>query len=210
MLTVMSRLYREVLSSDLRGFDRPQVGDRIFFDLKTGEKMSVDVTCDSSGKMFFVSSDCLADRRPMGSNLTNARGWEGTEMRRFLNDALLYQFPDELREMIVPTKITQIVRGKQFVCEDKLFCLSFTQVFGTGHPDYERAKITEPDDLPLDIFRNNKSRIKCLGADGSPCWWWLRSANGTDFFRTVGNYGTSYYNTAYDSSGVALGFCIDP
>jgi hypothetical protein len=177
-------------------------GDRIPITLKDGQEIELDVGRDKTGKTYFIFHDCLKDEHIMNEEWTNAGGWAATEMRRYANEDVFHLLPEELQAVIEPTKIVQIVNGERVETQDKLFCLSYTQVFGG---DYCREQ--EPEDTQIDIFETEKDRVKMV--DGETWWWWLRSAGNAYCFRGVYSGGSSNYYSAYDTYGVALGFCVE-
>ena len=181
-------------------------GDIIPVTLKDGEEIELVVAHDKGGKCFFVMRDCLKDTYVMNASRTNAGGWAKTDMRAHLNRDVFAVLPDELKEIIVPTKIVQVLGGKRIECEDKLFLLSATQVFGNGW-----WSDVEPEDTQLDIFPTERSRVKECGDHGS-WWYWLRSpaSDSSSAFRNVGPTGTAGTGTATNSNGVWAGFCINP
>ncbi len=188
-------------------------GDNIPVTLKNSEEVSFDVGRDEGGKVYFIMHDCLKEPKPMNSKCTNRGGWEESEMRKYLNEEVIKLLPDELQEIIKPTKIVQVWDGKRRETEDKLFLLSKTQVFGKDK-NYEAI---EPDDSQIDILGTERSRVK--EREGyETTWWWERSPCidcggsfcidcGSSFCIVYGNGGSSYYY-ASNPSGVAPAFCI--
>ena len=176
--------------------------DQIPVTLKTGEEVIFDVAYDETGKLFFVMHDCMDKEHVMNERWTNAGGWPACDMRRYLNTTVFDVLPDDLQEVISLTTIKQVIYGETVTCEDKLFLLSRTQVFGKG-----RWTEKEPDDTQLDIFLTERDRVKLCGDHGT-WFWWLRSAANINSFSNV--YTSGYDNTsgADSSYGVALGFCI--
>lgn len=179
-------------------------GDLIPFTLKNGEEVAVRATRDDGGKWFFVLEDCLADTHRMNSRATNKGGWAECEMRRYLNNTIFALLPDELQEVIAPTKIVQVLDGERVETEDKLFLLSKTQMFGKGYWSEQ-----EPEDTQLVCFRYEKDRVKECGDNGT-WFWWLRSpgASGSSSFARVNYDGSSSSTNASNSYGVAFGFCL--
>ena len=179
-------------------------GDMIPVTLKNGAELILDVTRDETGKLFFVFHDCLPETHCMNENGTTKGGWAASDMRKYIHEKILPLLPDELQGVIAPTKIIQVINGERIECEDKLFCLSYTQVFGKN---WGWMNEREPEDTQLDIFKTERTRVK--ERDGSAAWWWLRSAFFINFFTSVGGDGSyiSYY-TANFSGGVALGFSL--
>lgn len=176
--------------------------DQIPVTLKTGEEVIFDVAYDETGKLFFVMHDCMDEEHVMNERWTNAGGWPACDMRRYLNNTVFDLLPDDLQEVISVTTIKQVIDGETVTCEDKLFLLSRTQVFGKG-----RWTEKEPDDTQLDIFLTERDRVKLCGDHGT-WFWWLRSAYHTSYFNYVSTSGDYSGYGAYDSYGVALGFCI--
>lgn len=176
--------------------------DQIPVTLKTGEEVIFDVAYDETGKLFFVMHDCMDKEHVMNDRWTNAGGWPACDMRRYLNNTVFDLLPDDLQEVISSTTIKQVIDGESVVCEDKLFLLSRTQVFGKG-----RWTEKEPDDTQLDIFLTERDRVKLCGDHGT-WFWWLRSAYSNNFFYGVHTSGYNDYYIANTSYGVALGFCI--
>lgn len=209
MITLVSRLHRDIFWEDLKDFDKPKPGDQIQITLNNDENIVLDVTRDESGKLFFVANDCLAARRMMGYE-NNVSGWQGMSLRHYLNNDLYALLPEELKAMIVPTKIVQVVRGHRIECEDKIFCLSKTQVFGRDHSDGDAWATEEPEDSQLEIFKSRKNRIKPKGINGDVSGWWLRSpfTVGSSYFSVVASGGFHYYSHADCQYGVCFSFCI--
>lgn len=176
--------------------------DQIPVTLKTGEEVIFDVAYDETGKLFFAMHDCMDEEHVMNERWTNAGGWPACDMRRYLNNTVFDLLPDDLQEVISVTTIKQVIDGETVTCEDKLFLLSRTQVFGKG-----RWTEKEPDDTQLDIFLTERDRVKLCGDHGT-WFWWLRSAYGYNGFNNVSTSGIGDSNDADYSYGVALGFCI--
>ena len=174
--------------------------DLIHFNLKTGEEVAARATHDGKGNLFFVLEDCLNDTYVMNKRATNKGGWAECEMRKHLNTTIFALLPDELQALIKPTKIVQVLDGERTECEDKLFLLSKTQVFGEGsYSEYE------PEDSHFDIFRREKDRVKECDDNGT-WFWWLRSpyAPYSPYFCGVTTGGASGSSNAYYSLGVAF------
>ena len=181
-------------------------GDNIPVTLKNGEEVSFDIGKDESDKIYFIMHNCLKETKPMNRDWTNKGGWEESDMRRYLNEEAIEFLPDELREIIKPTKIVQVWDGKRRETEDKLFLLSRTQVFGK-HKNYEAI---EPNDSQIDIFKSRRERVKKSDWDEIPAYWWLRSpySGSSGTFCFVLTDGAVNGNFASFSYGVAPAFCL--
>lgn len=183
-------------------------GDEIPVRLKTGEDVTFVVAFDESGKLFFATKDCLKEPRCMNEDPTNKGGWAASELRKIANTEIFDSLPDDLQEVIVPTKIVQVIDGEAFCVKDKLFCFSFTQIAGR-RKGWEEIAEMEPYDSQLDIFKDKRARVKDRA--GEPTYWWERSLGiyGSYTFMLMGTSSYPYYCIGANyRHGVALGFCI--
>ena len=180
-----------------------RTGDLVPVLLKNGEMVQFRVMHDSFDKVYFVLEDCLRDTYFMNPTSTNKGGYFESTMRNYLNTIILRWLPDELQDRITPTRIVQIINGKQVEHWDKLFLLSATQVFGIDSVWSEM----EPADTQLDWFKKERNRIKERDEYGTVSWW-LRSAHNASNFRYVSHSGTASYYNATNTYGVAFGFMI--
>ena len=210
-MIINSRSYKESTWAELKAAaeagtlgDLIKTGDCIEYHFKNGEPMLLDVSRDKDGKFFFILHDCMAEERRMNESWGKLAAWGSSDMREWLNTKVLDTLPDELREVIAPTTIHQIVEGQDIITEDKLFLLSKTQVFGEG----EWTEL-EPEDKPLEIFAHERDRVKEFGNMGT-WYWWLRSpvSSSSAAFFYVGPNGTGNHSGASNANGVAFSFCI--
>ena len=182
-------------------------GDYIPFTLKNGDEVGLDIGRDESGRTYFIFHNTMKERHHMNPDFTNKGGWRDSDMRSYVNDKVYNLLPEEIKAIIKPTTIVQVLDGERIETEDNLFCLSATQVFGKD----EYWESGEPEDTQIDIFRDPHTRSKVwLGADdGSASWWWLRSAYDHGHFNNVNSGGSYDDDYACTSGAVALGFCIE-
>lgn len=125
-------------------------------------------------------------------------GWEKSEMRSYLKEAIKPLIQSEVIDYIVEVKKTQTAyntAGSSITQEtaDDVWIPDYNEVYGSGCT----YKLCYPD---------NASRIKCLQT-GSAANWWLRRAYYTSNFYYIYISGSSNNFNASNSSGVALGFC---
>lgn len=185
-----------------------RAGDEVRQVLKDGSVMDFAVAAVNhyqNDEIIFVMKNCIGEELPMNEEDTNAGGWPRSYLREKANTDILELLPDELVEVIAPRKIVQIVRGKRFECEDKLWAPSEVEYSGES-----RYGVEEEGDKQFEFYKEVKNRIS-LDADGDPCWKWERSPyrGGSYYFMYVGTDGyPDYYNWANGRLGVALGFCI--
>lgn len=204
MVSVISKIGRTVSWADIVEFDSLASGDIITITLKNDERVDLEVAHDEKGEQFIVFRDCLKEPHNMNDRDTNRGGWRDCKMRKYAQE-VFELLPDDLQAVIIPTTIVQCINGERIECEDKLFCLSYTQMFGKN----QRVKDMEPEDTQLDIYKLRRNRVKGYGVGNNDyCWWWLRSAYSTDTFGYVLSDGNNSHGTAHASGGVALGFRI--
>ncbi len=206
MVSVISKIGRTVSWADIVEFDPLASGDTIMITLKNGERVELEVSHDERGEQFIIFHDCLEKPHNMNDRDTNRGAWRDCGMRKYGRE--VYDLlPDDLQAIIIPTTIVQCINGERIECEDKLFCLSFTQVFGV-HPKY---KDVEPEDSQLDIYKLRRNRVKGYGVGNNDyCWWWLRSPNtgSTTSFRNINPDGNCGGTNASSADGVCFGFRI--
>lgn len=185
----------------------------ITMDLEDGEAVTVEVaahlpaTADNPAGVRFVFKDCLGEPHQMNKEFTNKGGYQASEGRRHVLEDIYHRLPAELRAMIRPRKITEIVNGETLVYEDPLWLPSETDMFGRGAESWQNGAADGPDDFQLPIFQNERDRVKMCGDKGTYPYW-LRSVYADYYydFCLVNTSGSAYANTAYYSYGVAPGF----
>lgn len=197
------------------------IGDTKMLDLGTeGQHLmeivafDTDDKADGSGKakITWISKDQLATTHAMnatqktvdGETAYTAGGWEHSDMRAYLEDAVKPLIPQTVRDAIVPvTKVSSTYTGGAKVKDgqtttDDVWIPSNHEVgFGT---DYETTGAVYSGK-----FTSNASRIKKRNSSAE--YWWLRSVASASYFRRVNSDGYSNGNSAYNVYGVALGFC---
>lgn len=142
----------------------------------------------------------LPQERVMNSNETAARGWETSDMRRWLNEELFFQLPEDLQKEIVMVEKRTAggENGQEIVTTvDRLFLFSEIEVFGKNH----HSHFGEGSQYP--IFQNTRAR--CFnGGDTYP--YSTRSIGPYDTYATVLSDGSNDYGNT--SMGVVFGFCV--
>ena len=182
------------------------VGDEIQFALKNGLRISVTAVQDNpywDNSMAFVLTDALPDPHNMNDTYTTRGGYPATGMRKYLLDKILPQLPDELVSVIKPRKIVQKYGNDTFMCEDKIWLPSYTEMFGNPAQYF---KTSEPEDRHFGYFDTEKSRVKMM--KNETYWYWLRSAYDSTNFCYVNYYGGNNNYIANTSYGVVFGFLI--
>lgn len=151
------------------------------------------------------------DRAGESGNFTEGTGavggWDKSEMRTYLRGTIKPLIPSAVRSAIV--EVTKYSRSyntagtlvNDVTTTDDVWIPSYREMFGNGEtqgPAYSS------------VFPDAASRMKYKTGASSASVWWLRSAghNNSHSFYTVTTSGSNYYYGAYNSRGIALGFCL--
>lgn len=174
-------------------------------EIVLGNGETVTAVCGGyvgEGRARFVLKDCLGEPWVMNKTATNAGGYLKSEARRHVLEDILPLFPEELREAFEPRHMTEEIDGEKHEYADTLWLPSATDVFGAGN-----WWKSEPDSVQLEIFKEERDRVKAR-ADYGTCYWWLRSpsASGSYGFVFVSTDGTVDGIAACYSRGFAPGF----
>lgn len=158
----------------------------------------------------------------MNSSNKNSGGWSSSQMRSLLGTSLssysgklIGALPSALRSVLKSvTKYTDNTGNSSTsaanvtATTDYLFLLAEYEVFGniSYANTNESAKQAQ-----YAYYSAGNSKIKYKHSDtATAARWWLRSpsASSSTYFVNVYTSGTVYYNGAYNSFGVAPGFCV--
>lgn len=183
------------------------VGDSISCTLKDGTEVVFDVLAINPYQPDSIAlgvRDIHWEHRWNEEN-TNAGGWRDCEMRKYFNEELLALFPDDLVAAITPRKIVQRIRGTEYESLDKLWALSYTEIFGA---DRGTDRTGDVGDIQFEFFQNKKNRVKFF--KGEPYYHATRSpfATYSTNFWYVGNDGSMTNYGASASGGVCPCFII--
>jgi hypothetical protein len=182
--------------------------------------IDVDDLADGSGKapLTFISKELLKTNHRMNSVRTPSSapydegtgtigGWEKCEMRSYLKETIKPLIPENVRNAIVNvTKYSNIfdtsgTKVLNSVTTDDVWIPSNQEIF--GGTSYETL-----GHVYSDVFTDANSRKKFKVGASSADAWWLRSAHSTTGFRYVRSSGDNNSNSANNTSGVVLGFCL--
>lgn len=184
-----------------------KVGDKMKFELYTGEKVEAEIVG--------FNHDLLANRKgnaratfrftidgefEMNEDWTNIGGWGKSKMRNAYCKRLFKLLPIELQKAIKPV-IKETTAGgasKELVeTKDKLFLFSLAETIGNdGWLSYVE------EGRQYELFRKKGYSFKK--------WSWLRSPrlSSTYDFRSVNSSGTSGSDNADITNGVCFAFAI--
>ena len=177
------------------------VGDKIEFELKNGKKAETVVV----GRDHYEQGDIMlwfnriVDKRAMNDELTNKGGWAQCDLREWLNGEFLEMLPNDLREIMVPKKNIQIIKGKPVESEDLVSLMSEKEVTGENYWSKENGT-----DKQFPFFENERDRI-AIDDENETWWYWLAdpSAANATAFCGIANHGYSCYTGASYAGGVA-------
>lgn len=176
----------------------------------------------------FTFCDILESRQMDASNV-NTGGWEGCDLRAYLNGAFLDQLPEDLRSVIRPTlKWTNNTGVSETVdcvttTSDLLWLFSAVELASTQNwstngerPAYCNT-IWNSEGWQYQLFweggafNRNPSEVLKRNRNGSPSWWRTRSADPSfaNAYLCVSEKGAvTGYTYAADSYGMVPGFCL--
>ena len=175
------------------------LGDEIRTELKTGEKITLQVVrvAEDGTRVTFVSKDCLATEMPMNKHRTNDGGWAASDLRKRLNTEVFDSLPDDLAAVISTTVRRQYVDDEIVECEDKLWIPHEYEIHGR---EIFARHIEGEEQFPL--YADRRNRMKKIGENGQDTdWYWCDSptaSNTTNFCSvdTTGNAGDYNASTA--------------
>ena len=173
--------------------DQIQLGDVISFKLQSGEKVEARAIKEMpDGNMLMWFEDCLKEECAMNEDEPHDRNYLDSDLRSYLNTEIIGRFPDKLVKRMVAD-----YNG------DFLHLLSVEEVFGLDGR-------FNPAEGQIPYLKDRKHRIKSLGKDGDPAWYWLRSpyASNATYFCSVNANGAADYYDASNAYGLAPAFYL--
>lgn len=164
-------------------------------------------TADKPAGIRFVFKDALAEPHRMNDDWANKGSYKASEGRRHVLEDIYPRLPVDLRAVIRPRKITEVINGKTLVYEDPLWLPSETDLFGRGEASMQHGTVDGPDDFLLPIFETERDRVKQRWGYGTTPYW-CRSVYSdiSNTFCRVTTDGSAASSYAYRSRGVAPGF----
>ena len=169
---------------------------------------------------FVIEFADIVENRNMNSTSTNVGGWPATAMRTYANGAFFNNLPEDLRNVIIDTKVISghgsTTGETNFTTTDKIYLLSSHEVWEDGTSNQVSSRDTAWDKTrQLDYYANlGVTTSNYSGAikknNGSNSNWWLRAAYSSDstgFLYVYSDGGWSYDYARY-YSGFAPAFRI--
>ena len=169
---------------------------------------------------FVVEFVDIVENRKMNSSGTNVGGWRDSEMRTYANGAFFNNLPEELRNVIIDTKVIsghgRTSGEKNFESKDKIYLLSGHEVYEAVNNNLLSSSDTAYNNTrQLDYYKskgvttnNYSNAIKQYNSSYSN--WWLRGANSdtNHAFLIVYDDGSWTNTNATSSYGLAPAFRI--
>ena len=171
---------------------------------------------------FVVEFADIVENRQMKSpsSDTNVGGWPATVMRTYANGAFFNNLPEDLRNVIIDTKVVSghgsTTGETNFTTTDKIYLLSAHEVWADKIIFNKKEMDTAYNQTrQLDYYKNlGVTTDSYSGAikkyNNSNSLWWLRAANSdySNIFLIVFNNGSWSGTNTYESLGLAPAFRI--
>lgn len=183
-----------------------------------------DKTAGGKAGITFIFGECIGEM-PMNAEMTNAGGWEASQMRAYLNGDGMALLPEDLKKVVAPVdKLTNNAGETQDVSavtttSDSLWLPSFAELVGWLPDDASSdAPVFNAEGSQYKLYRdtnvvweNIENPILVKNYQNSPIIWWERSpfpGYSGDFLGVYSGGGPGYGGYASRSYGVVPGFCL--
>ena len=176
-----------------------------------------DDRADGSGKagITMISEDAAATH--CVSQAGTYSGWEGSELRAWMNDTLLSELPDEVSSKVVEVskKTVGYESATATSVSDKLWVPSFSEVVGKLAAGMKRSDSYVAEGDQYQLFSDEGVQwggtYSILGTKGSDAYWWLRSIDplNTQYYLCVSEAGEPWYShLPATEHAILMGFCL--
>lgn len=169
------------------------VGDQITVRLGGFGEFTATVQKVTDKGLLFLFDDVIA-RHPMNESDTNKGGFDGSDMKRWLNKVVRRAFPKNLRYRVKDITLP-----------------TYGQIFGHNYYNKDFYEQFEPDeDEQFELMKRRGNRVCDFEDDW--CWWWLRNATKQNVsatsFANVNDDGNAHRTGASNSGGVRPEFWL--
>lgn len=167
-----------------------KVGNIITEKTLGGEEMDLVVVDMGPGWARFESKDCLPVEVAYNQNNRNAGGFADSDVKRYLNEEVFNNLPEDLRNVIAEVERKQ-ENGKSSLC--RLFLPTESELFG------DCCYSEDSTYSQIEYYKDRRNRIKCNRKGGSPDWYWTASVRGgysTNCVDVNGNGLSDYWNAS--------------
>ena len=183
-----------------------------------------DKTAGGKAGITFIFGECIGEM-PMNAEMTNAGGWEASQMRAYLNGDGMALLPEDLKKVVAPVdKLTNNAGETQDVSavtttSDSLWLPSFAELVGWLPDDASSdAPVFNAEGSQYKLYRdtnvvweNIENPILVKNYQNSPRNWWGRSPDphySGGFHRVISDGDPRNRGDASNSGGVVPGFCL--
>ena len=171
-----------------------KVWDQISFDLKGfGHYTATAQKINDDDSVIFLFDTILPEERRMNNEKTNAGGFGKSDLKKWMEEALLPAFSDDIRNQIRELTIPTV-----------------GQIFGKD--EWREAVFVSDQDEQWPLMKTAEDRRAKRNGDYD--WYWLQNATKKDVsaahFASVGYHSTAVYAGASASLGVRPCLVIEP
>ncbi len=198
----------EELARQIKSGDDLAVGDKVDFQLKTGEKVTVVVTQSTDEYVRFESADCVGGKEVPWSDAGNTKcGIADSDVMKYLNEEIWNQLPEDLQDAIDPvTRRHKDYEGNVQEYQFRLFLPAASEVFAKDNCYGDQGVYEQ-----LDYYKDRRHRMRGATKGENTELYWLASVRSGDSTGACGVYDYGGYAYGWSASGayrVPLCFCI--
>lgn len=197
----------EELARQIKSGDDLAVGDKVDFQLKTREKVTVVVTQSTEEYVRFESVDCIGGKEVPWSDAGNTKcGIAASDVMKYLNEEIWSQLPEDLQAVIDPTtRKHKNHEGNVQEYEFKLFLPAASEVFDEEHCYGDRGLYEQ-----LMYYKDFKNKIRGTAEGAASTSYWLASMwyEDRDYVCCVSYDGDATCGKLSNVYHVPICFCI--
>lgn len=147
----------EELARKIKSGDELMVGDKVDFQLKTGEDVTVVVTQSTDEYVRFESVDCVGGKEVSWSDARNTKcEIADSYVMKFLNKEVWSQLPEDLQVVIAPVTRKHLdCEGNMWEHEFKLFLPAASEVFDKNNCYGDKGVYKQ-----LEYYKNRRNRMR--------------------------------------------------
>lgn len=197
------------LARQIKSGDDLTLGDKVDFQLKTGENVTVAVTNSTVEYVRFESVDCAGFDKVSWSTKNAGYtkcGIAASNVMKYLNEEIWSRLPEDLQEAIDPvTRKHKDHEGNVQEYEFRLFLPAASEVF-----DKEECYGDQGLYEQLDYYKDRRHIMRGETKGEDMCSWWLASvwSDDSEAACCVNGSGDARYWNASDAFHVPFCFCI--
>lgn len=165
----------EEIQKALNAGEKFCVGDYKTETLKNGQPVTLVVTDVQEDFVRFESKDCVENAVSWNEKDTNEGGFPASNVKKYLDETIWAQFPEELKAVIGSTQRKWLDKdGNETEYACKLFLPAASEVF-----DEDDCYGDESLYEQLEYYEDRRNRTKGSTEDSDTCGWWLASVGSS-------------------------------